>query len=714
MTLYANSELFQKEIDWLLHQCSLPEFASSRVSKFNEHALKEALTKLPSLDTLHVKNYYEHLFKLYALHRPLWSTTCNEEILPVFALVPEKGMHIIIGKSASGWKCETPNGVQTIETFGEGTLFASIRQERQKEQQKTAYAMFKRIALEHKKTIFNAAVATFSISFLALGTSFYSMQVYDRVIPTQGLSTLIALSVGVFIAIFLELLLKIARSIVMDHASVLMDRSYSFRIFDHFLKIRLDAFPTSIGNLSGQLQSYASVRVFITTVALFVTTELPFALFFIVVIGFIGGLSMGIIPLVFFIVSLLTAFFFKKKIEVLTKQSVAASNKKLGLLVESVEKAETIKAYGHGFAVQNRWNALTEDALKDDIAIKHYSDSAAHIAAFLQQLSYVALVCVGAYLAATTDKLTMGGLIAISILSGRALTPLAGLPNLFVQWARAKMSVEDLNRIYALACDNEGIDKPLTPTVLPSRFTCKNVKFSYTQDSKPISIQKLEINEGERVAILGAIGSGKSTILKLLAALYAPQEGEIVFGGLDIRHISRDTLSATIGYLPQDIKLFSGTLRDNLTLGLIGIADDAILEAAQKTGLMLLINALPKGLDTLVPEGGNSVSGGQKQLIALTRLLLAKPNVWLLDEPTANIDDASEMRMINVLTQEIRPTDTLVVVTHKPTLLRLVNRIVIVTSEGVIMDGARDLVLAELTKKQQLGNNAPKGPSCEK
>lgn len=710
MNLYNDFQTFKKDIDWLVQTCSLSYFSTSRLSKHKHHQLIEILKDVTLFDASFVKNYYDNFFKTYNLINPKWDTTIPEESLPLFTIIPQLGACIILGKTSNGWKCDSIDGIKYYNTFPEKTLFTPIREERILEKNNTAYAMFKSIALKQKKTIFNAAIATFSISFLALGTSFYSMQVYDRVIPTHGISTLIALSVGVFIAVFLEMLLKLARSIVMDHASIIMDKSYSFNIFNRFLSIRLDAFPSSIGSLSGQLQSYATVRSFISTAALFFTTDLPFAFFFIAIITIIGGVEMGIIPLIFFFLSLGTAFFFKNKIEVLTKQSVAASNKKLGLLVESVEKAEMLKASGHGFAVSNRWNALTEDALNDDMAIKHYSEFSSHLASSLQQLSYILLVAVGAYLASTTDKLTMGGLIAISILSGRALTPLASLPNIFVQWARAKMSIDDLDRIYALPLDNEGIDRPLTPDVLNPSYHCRNVKFSYSKESRPISIENLSIKAGEKVAILGAIGSGKSTILKILAALYAPHMGDILLDGIDINKIARDRLSSIIGYLPQDIKLVSGTLRDNLTLGLVGIDDASIMEMSKKTGLIILINALSQGLDTPVPEGGNNVSGGQKQLIALTRLLLAHPQIWLLDEPTANIDDASEMKMIQILAQEIKPEETLILVTHKPSLLRLVNRIVIVTPEGIIMDGARDLILSDLAKKQQLSNQ-PKGVS---
>lgn len=701
MMIY-NVNLFKKDISWLMQTCTVSFFATSRLSKHQQYSFINQLTDKQELPLSFIEHYLTHLFHEYKLTSPKWSNIISEQMLPLLAILPNTEICIILDKTANGWKCDSANGVQYHEVFPEGTLFTPLRDAREIEKNSTAYAMFKAIALEQKRTILYASVATFSISFLALATSFYSMQVYDRVIPTHGISTLIALSIGVLISIFLEMILKVARSIVMDHASIIMDKNYAYHIFNRFLNIRLDAFPNSIGNLSGQLQSYASVRSFISTVSLFLTTDLPFAFFFIAVITLVGGIEMGIIPLIFLLLSLTTAFFFKHKIEVLTKQSVAASNKKLGLLVESVEKAEILKAYGHGFAVLNRWNALTEDALNDDIAIKHYSELASHIAALLQQLSYVLLVAVGAYLASTTDKVTMGSLIAVSILSGRVLAPLASLPNIFVQWARAKMSTNDLDRIYALPLDNEGQAKPLTPSILNPSYLCKNIKFQYNQESRPININNLVINAGEKIAILGAIGSGKSTILKILSGLYRPTEGTILLDGIDISKISKDILSNIIGYLPQDIKLISGTLRDNLTLGLMGINDADIIEASKKTGLIILLNALPKGLDSVVPEGGNNVSGGQKQLIALTRLLLAKPKIWLLDEPTANIDDASEAKIIQILAQQIATDETLILVTHKPSLLRLVNRIIIVTAEGIVMDGPKETVLTELSKKQQL------------
>ncbi|UFH58896.1 ATP-binding cassette domain-containing protein [Sulfurovum mangrovi] len=709
---YKSLEELEKDSEWLTQTCSLPHFSNFMLSKYeyDELVSQLALHTTASNDT--AVAYYEKIFNAFNLITPKWSHTINDEMLPALALIPDGGMCIVLEKLPNEqYKCDTKEGISYHE-LTETALYTPIREKRKAAVNKNAYEMFKEVALREKPRIIQAAIATFSINFLALGTSFFSMQVYDRVIPTHGMSTLVWLVVGVFIAILLEMILKVARSIILDHASVRIDKSYSHNIFDRFLKIRLDVIPQSIGTLSAQLQSYVAIRSFISSAAMYFVIDLPFTIFFLVIIMMIGGFYMGLVPMIFFALSLMMAFFFKNKIEFLTMQSVAASNKKLGLLVEAVESVETVKASGHGYAVLSKWNALSEDAIYDDIGIRHYSELSGYIAAFLQQMSYVGLIALGAYIVSTTDTLTMGGLIAISILSGRVLSPLAMLPNLFMQWGKAKIAVKDIDNIYALPNDNEGVDKPLFPDITTPIYNCQNVKFKYGEDTASVVVSNLTIKPGEKIAILGVIGSGKSTLLKMLSGLYAPTEGKVLIDNIDIQQIARDKISETIGYLSQSTRLISGTLRDNLVLGLVGVDDRKIMEAAEKTGLSMLINNLPKGLDTIIPEGGNSVSGGQKQLIAITRMLLTDPKIWLLDEPTANMDDMTEKRIIQILESNIANDQTLVVVTHKPSLLKLVNRIIIMTPQGIVMDGARDEILGKLANAKQQQKQPPAKPAA--
>jgi ATP-binding cassette subfamily C protein LapB len=686
-----------RQIRWLAQECPLSAFASARLSP---HESERLLHQLGSADAKTAVGFFDALFDAYGLKQPLWSEILAHETLPVLALVPGEGIKIVLEFTPEGsWKCDSPGGIEQTEDFPNGTLFASIKSTREKNKKLSASEMFKEVALRQKPIIVYAAIASLSINILALGTSFYSMQVYDRVIPTQGVSTLVMLSIGVFIAVFLEMILKLSRSSILDHASKNMDTAYSHDIFSRLLKIRSDALPKSIGTLSGQLQSYGAVRSFISSAALYILIDFPFSLIFLAVIVMIGGWTMGLIALAFLIVAVITGTLFKNKIEKLSQTSSMASHQKLGLLVETVEHAENIKTTGGGWHILSRWNHLSEDAIHDDIEIRHYSEMSSYMAAFLQQLSYVALVASGAYLVSTTDTLTMGGLIAVTILSGRILSPIAMIPGLLVQWGRTKIAIKDLNSVYALPGDNEGIERPLAPVISHPQLLCSHVVFGYTKDASVVRIPALAINPGEKVAILGAIGSGKSTMLKLLSGLYMPQEGSVLLGGIDMQHISRNRLNEIISYLPQNIKLLSGTLRDNLTLGLVGMDDQSIIDAAARTGLLPFINALPQGLDTPVPEGGESVSGGQKQLIALTRFLLSKPKIWMLDEPTSSMDEGSEKRVIQLLQNRIGSDETLIVVTHKPALLSLVERIIVMTPQGIVLDGPKEAVLQQLRPK---------------
>jgi ATP-binding cassette subfamily C protein LapB len=275
------------------------------------------------------------------------------------------------------------------------------------------------------------------------------------------------------------------------------------------------------------------------------------------------------------------------------------------------------------------------------------------------------------------------------------------LPNLLTQWGKSFVSIEDLDNLFKKQTDNNAIEHPLHPHIDKVDLVCSKMKFGYTDENINLSIDNLEIKEGEKVAILGVIGSGKSTLLRILAGIYATQEGRVTFDGIDMTKISRDFLSKEIGYLTQSPKLISGTLRDNLSYGIVQSSDEEIIEAAKKTSIIGLINSLPSGLDTVVPEGGESVSGGQKQLIAITRLLVQNPKIWLLDEPTANVDDGTERLLLNTLKTNISTNQSLVVVTHRPSVLELVDRIIVLSSNGIVMDGEKQKVIQALSVRKE-------------
>lgn len=560
----------------------------------------------------------------------------------------------------------------------------------------TAYALFRNALVARKDIFVQAAAASLLANVLALAAALYSMQVYDRVIPTQGISTLLVLTVGVLIAIVLELIVKFARAHVLESGVKGMDLELSDAIFARLLGIRMDQFPASVGTLSAQLRSYEMIRRFASSATLYLVVDTPFALIFLAVIALLAGVKMAAIPVVFFALALAIGLLYRQRIARHAESGNAAANHKLGLLVETVESAESIKAAGAGARQIERWNTLSRQAVDDDVQIQRYSEQATYLAAFMQQASYILLVAIGAWIASTSTDLTMGGLIACAILSGRVLGPIAALPGLIVQWAHARSALDSLEKVFALQGDNHAVARPLSPEQIHGEWRIENLKFAYPGRPRPLNLPLTLIRPGEKVAIIGPIGAGKSTLLKLMAGLFAPGEGQVLLDGLDIQQIDRAHLSARLGYLPQEVKLLAGSLRDNLLVGLGDVTDAALLDASRGIGLDQLIASHPQGLDMPIFEGGKGVSGGQKQLIALTRLLLSRPAAWLLDEPTAAMDEATEQKSLAALRQAIAPEHTLILVTHKPVLLGLVDRFIVLLPGGGVIDGPKAVVLERL------------------
>ena len=293
----------------------------------------------------------------------------------------------------------------------------------------------------------------------------------------------------------------------------------------------------------------------------------------------------------------------------------------------------------------------------------------------------------------------MGALIACSILSGRILAPVMALPGLLVQHSHAVAAQEGLERLYTLESDNHGIAHPLVPTHIKGHYQLADVEFAYGQNPPVIVVPKLEIKPGERIAVVGPIGAGKSTLLRMLSGLYHPQKGSIRIDGLELGHVSRQLLSQKIGYLQQDHRLFQGTLRENLLIGLPDPGDEVLFAAMARTGMDRIVGSHPMGLERPIMEGGKGLSNGQKQLVAFTRLILCQPDILLLDEPTATMDDMQERQCMAVLAEEANAGKTLVIVTHKPGTLALVNRIIVVAGSAIVMDGPRDAVLQQLQQR---------------
>ncbi|WP_443115573.1 ATP-binding cassette domain-containing protein [Herbaspirillum seropedicae] len=636
------------------------------------------------------------------LSRPRHLAKPDRPSLPLLCQVKEQGWGLLVDQRPDGrWDflCHTGQSVVgDAEIVGGGYRLDFTEQGGKKGQQG-----FERVFLdaigEFRPVLIEIVVASVVMSIIALGASIFSMQVYDRVIPTHGVATLIVLAIGVGLAILFELGMKFARSHIMDKVVSGLDAKLSQALYERLLAVRVDQLPGSVGSLAGQLRGYEQIRSFYTSQTLFTLVDLPLGLLFVLVIALIASPWMALVPTVFGAVAILIGYLSNRKVARLADKSAAASNLKTGLLVETVEGVETIKSGSGGWKFLSRWIDVSAESIRSDMAMRAIGDHAGYIAATLQQLSYSTTVIIGAFLV-INGQITMGALIACSILGGRILAPVAMIPGLMVQRAHTKATLAGLEKIYALQTD-QGSERQLTPDNLRGEFRIEEAKFTYAGSMlNAMTIDQLTINAGERVAVLGPIGAGKSTILRLLSGLYRPQQGRILLDGLDMANINRLTLNQHIGYLQQDHRLFVGSLRENLLIGLPDPGDDVLRQVMERTGLLRLVSSHPKGLDLPIQEGGRGLSGGQKQLVAFTRLLLCQPNVFLLDEPTASMDEDLERHCLNVLNQEISGGRTLVVVTHKPAFLPMVDRVIVVVGNRIVLDGPRDVILARLRGQQ--------------
>lgn len=623
--------------------------------------------------------------------------------LPLLAYRPDLGWGVVDAQTPQGSWNFRQEGRQEASRVEQLAIILRIRlqDEHIKKRRATFSDLLRSNLSNYKGILLEAIVASFLINLLALAVSLFSMQVYDRVIPTRSEYTLIILASGVGLIILFEAFMKFARSRIMDKVVVGLDQYLSREVFQRLLKVRIDQMPGSVGSMAAQLRGYEQVRSFFTASTMFGLVDLPMTIIFVTLIVFIGSPLVAVVPIIAATIAVILGLMARKRIDAIAAEGASASYYKTGLLVETVEGVETIKAGAGSWKFLSRWLNVMDVTIKNDLDMKHANDNLSYITQMLQQVSYVGIVIVGSFVVMRGD-MTMGGLIACSILGGRVLAPVMAIPNLIVQYAHAKAAQRNIESLFALEQDNHGVNYPLSPSKIKGLYQCDNLVFNYQGNDRPaVSVPQLVIRPGERIAILGPIGSGKSTLLKLLAGLYAPTQGRILLDGLDIQQISRETLSDRVGYLQQDHRLFQGTLRENLLIGLAAPSDDVIHDALMKTGLINLVSNHSSGLELPITEGGRGLSGGQKQLVAFTRLLLTKPNIFLLDEPTASMDNRQEQRCLQVLHNELKDGQTFIVSTHKTALLDLVDRLIIMDNQRIVMDGPKQAVLNELMKNEQ-------------
>lgn len=541
-------------------------------------------------------------------------------------------------------------------------------------------------------------IATVLVNLLAVATSLFAMQVYDRVVPTLAYATLTTLVAGMLLVILLDWLLKTIRARIIDSLACAVDKRVSRQVFDHLLYIRLDALPPSLGTLAAQVNGLDAVRQFFSSGIVFALIDLPFALFFITMIAVIGG-KVGWVYALLLPLVLVLGLFTQWRLRELLRKQLVRSNERQGLLVDSIRGAESIRANHAGWRFAEEWQDLTDSVDAYNIRQKAISTFSSVTTASLSTLAYVGAVVVGVW-QIEAGVLTMGGLIACSILGGRVIAPVAQSVQYLVQWQHVSQALKMVHMVLALPRERRPDQHLVLPDQPPASVTLEQLRFAYGDAPvRQLDIDRLDLRAGERVLLVGPVGCGKSTLLKLLAGLYRPGEGRIRLDDADLWEIDPQMLTSFVGYLPQSPQLFKGTLRSNLGLAGSG-SDSQLLSLARQLGIDDIAAGSPQGLDLPISEGGEGLSGGQRQLVALGRVMLARPRIWLLDEPTASLDNDSEQRLWQVLGAAVQPEDIVLMATHRPMMAaRLATRVLVMQRGKIIQDGSPGQVLPALAAR---------------
>jgi len=541
-------------------------------------------------------------------------------------------------------------------------------------------------------------LAAIVANFLGLATSIFTMVVYDRVLPNEAVDSLMALTLGVGIALVFDFLIKGVRAGFIDRAGQRADKAVGRRIFDQVLDVQMQARRGSTGATANTLRDFETLREFFTSATLVAVVDLPFITLFIFVIWLIGG-PLALIPALAVPLVLLIGLAVQPVLARLADGAMADAQTKQSVLVETLSGLETIKAVGIARQMRDRWEAAIERAADHGLRARAVTQFAMNATSFTQQAAQVLLIFYGVFLI-MAGQVSMGALIASVILTGRTLAPLAQLAQTLTRLNQARTSFRALDTLMRADRERPQGQSWLARPVLSGAIRFDTVSLSYpdaaTETLRGVSF---DIAPGEKVAILGRIGCGKSTIARMILGLYRPTAGMVLMDGTDLRQIDPADLRRNIGAVLQDSWLFSGTLRDNIAVGGVRPSDAAVLAAARVAGVDDFVARHPQGYDMRLAERGEGLSGGQRQAICVARALVGAPPVLVLDEPTASMDSQTEADLIRRLKPEIT-NRTLVVITHRPSLLDLVDRVIVIEGGRVVADGPKSILSRAASAKK--------------
>lgn len=545
------------------------------------------------------------------------------------------------------------------------------------------------------KNYAHVALAAFLVNMLALAAPLFTMNVYDRVVPNGAIPSLVALAFGLGLAIVFDFIIRIVRAHIIDLTGKKIDVVLAADIFEHILALKMANRPTSVGILANQMRDFDSVREFFTSGTVVSATDLLFAILFIGVLFMIAG-PLAWIPLLMLPIVVSAGFILQRPLDRAINRLQAESAARHGVLVESLAGIETVRASGAEARMQTAWERSVAATARSGEEVHFWSVLALTISSSAQQLTSLTLVVVGVFLI-LDGQITMGALIAANMLSGRVLAPISSLASVITRATQTLISLRAIDRLMQLERERPPGRAYVARKIEKGAITFNNVTFQYP-GSKENALEgvSFKIEPGERVAIIGRVGSGKTTVGRLLSGFYEPLEGSIAIDGIESRQYDPADLRTGIGFVMQDTDLFFGKLRDNITLGKPSATDEEVIETARLSGVEQFIAGHPLGYDMPVAEGGRSLSGGQKQAIGLARALIRKPKIIFMDEPTAHFDVRSEAEFLERLKTLAKSDMTIIVSTHRPSLLSLVDRILVFERGKLVADGPREKVLAAL------------------
>lgn len=556
---------------------------------------------------------------------------------------------------------------------------------------------FKGIVLRDMRPYGYVMLASLVTSVLGLAGVLFSMQVYDRVIPAESMPTLYVLFGGVMLALVFDFIMRITRVRITDMLGKRADMRVSDLVFGHAIRLRNSARPKSTGSFISQLKELEQLRELITSSTATALADLPFFLLFLVIYWLIAG-PLVAVPMVAVLFLVVPGVLSQKKLAVLANQSMRESSLRSAMLVETIQGLDDIKALQAEQRFEHQWNHYNATCGDASLRLRMLTNKLMAWTNNVQGSVFAVVVVFGAPMVMASD-MTTGSLVAASILASRMMAPMSQVTQVLTRWQQAKVALQSLNRLMELPVDHAEGSKRVHLPVVRGHYVLKQAAFQYSDDAPApaLLVANLQIQPGERIAILGRNGAGKSTLLQALAGMLDLKSGSISLDGVALGHIDPADVRRDVGLMTQNSRLFHGTLRDNLIMGAPHASDQEILQALALTGAADFIGKFADGMDHMILEGGLGLSGGQRQSLLLSRLIIRQPHIVLLDEPTASLDEATERQLIHNL-DKWAAHRTLVIATHRMSVLSLVNRIIVVDNGQILVDDTKDNAIARLSK----------------